>query len=81
MPSSVIRRFAWRADPPALDVEFVSGGVYRYAGVPEEEARAMKGVLSKGSYFNRHIRDAYSCQALRRWPDSSAPPVIGWRSD
>ena len=52
MPSSMIRRFAWyrqRADrPAAVDVEFVTARVYRYAGVPEEVAQGMRRMLSKG---------------------------------
>ena len=81
MPSSVIRRFAWRADQSVLDVEFVTGRVYRYAGVPEAEASGMRRVLSKGGYFNRHIRHSYPCEQLARWPDSAAPPAIAWGSD
>jgi hypothetical protein len=73
MPSTVIRRFAWRAPsadgPQALDVEFVTGRVYRYLAVPEEEAQAMRAAFSKGVYFNRHIRDHYPHQRLRSWPE------------
>ena len=69
MPSTVIRRFAWRASEQALDVEFVTGRVYRYAGVPEEVALAMRGAFSKGSFFNRRIRDRFPCERLRGgWP-------------
>ena len=73
MPSTVIRRFAWRAlsadGPQALDVEFVTGRIYRYLAVPEEEAQAMRAAFSKGVYFNRHIRDRYKHRRLRSWPD------------
>ena len=68
MPSTVIRRFAWRPGAQALDVEFTTGRVYRYAGVPEEVALAMRGAFSKGSFFNRRIRDAYPHTRLREWP-------------
>lgn len=70
MPSTVISRYAWRASGPALDVEFTTGRVYRYHGVPEEVAQAMRGAFSKGSFFNRRIRDRYPCERLRGgWPD------------
>jgi hypothetical protein len=79
MPSTVIRRFAWRpgnlADPPALDVEFTTGRVYRYAAVPEEVALAMRGAFSKGSFFNRRIRDAYAHTRLPEWPPDEAPEL------
>ena len=41
MPSTVIRRFEYDPAAQALDVEFVSGRRYRYAGVPEEVARML----------------------------------------
>lgn len=69
MPSTVIRRFAWRAEAQALDVEFVTGRIYRYLAVPEEEAQAMRAAFSKGVYFNRHIRDCYEYRRLRSWPE------------
>lgn len=73
MPSTVIRRFAWRADRQALDVEFVTGRVCRYAGVPEEVAQNMRKAFSKGAYFNRAIRDHYPAERLRGgWPQDAA---------
>lgn len=74
MPSTVIRRFAWRpgtaAAEQALDVEFVSGRVYRYAGVPQHVARAMREAFAKGVFFNGAIRDHYPCVRLRGgWPE------------
>lgn len=60
MPSSVIRN--WHYDPTALrlDVTFVSGKRYRYHDVPVETAREMRAAPSKGSYFNRCIRDRFA---------------------
>lgn len=77
MPSTVIRRFAWRAAEQALDVEFVTGRVYRYHGVPEEVARAMRGSFSRGTFFNRAIRDHYRHERLGGWPpeDEATAPV------
>lgn len=81
MPSSVILRFAWRPQEQALDIEFVTGRIYRYHGVPEDVARGMRRVLSKGGYFNRAIRDRYACTRLGAWPSDPAPPDIAWASD
>lgn len=74
MPSTVVRRFAWRAEtpagPPALDVEFVNGRVYRYHGVPEALALEMRRAFARGVFFNRRIRDRYPHERLRGgWPD------------
>lgn len=61
MPSSVIRRFMYAPDVRELTIEFVTGRRYVYAGVPEEEVQAFRSAFSKGTYFNRHIRDCYPC--------------------
>ena len=64
MPSSVIRRFEYQPRTEALDIEFVSGRRYRYAGVPTEVAEAFRAAFSKGRFFNARIRDAYACVEL-----------------
>lgn len=64
MPSTVIRRFDYDPRTDALDVEFVSGRRYRYAGVPAEVAEAFREAFSKGRFFNARIRDHYSFKEL-----------------
>ena len=59
MPSTVIRHFAYDAAQHRLDVQFVSGRRYSYHDVPEEVATAMRRARSKGSYFNRQVRDHF----------------------
>ena len=63
MPSTVIRRYAWHpangGTEPALDIEFVTGRVYRYHGVPEELLQEMRCSTSTGAFFNRHIRGGF----------------------
>lgn len=60
MPSTVIRK--WEYDPEAhrLDIEFVTGRRYSYHDVPERVAKGMREAFSKGSYFNRRIRDHFT---------------------
>jgi lysyl-tRNA synthetase class 2 len=72
MPSTVIRRFTYAADKRELCVEFVTGRVYVYAGVPEEEAQAMRAAFAKGRYFNAHIRDRYACREINA-PGAGSP--------
>ena len=69
MPSTVIRRFAYRPESRSLEVEFVSGRRYRYAGVPAEVAEAFRLAFSKGRYFNTRIRDNYPCAELAPEPE------------
>ncbi|HKT75863.1 MAG TPA: KTSC domain-containing protein [Sphingobium sp.] len=59
MPSSVIRHFAYDPAQHRLDVQFVSGRRYSYHDVPQDVADAMRKARSKGSYFNRRVRDHF----------------------
>lgn len=60
MPSSVIRGWKYDEDEQRLDILFVSGKRYSYHDVPPRVAEGMCEAFSKGSYFNRHIRDHYA---------------------
>jgi hypothetical protein len=66
MPSTVIGTFDYDPASRALDVEFVSGRRYRYAGVPQDLAQAFRAAFSKGRFFNAHIRDNFACRELDR---------------
>jgi hypothetical protein len=78
MPSAVIRRYAWRPGTAlaeqALDIEFTTGRVYRYHGVPENLVQEMRRWMSKGAFFNRRIRDHFPCEQLHGgWPEEGEP--------
>src|SRR5690554_79667 len=47
-----------------LDIEFGSGGVYRYSDVPESTFNGLLSASSKGGYFNEYIRDRFSYEKL-----------------
>jgi hypothetical protein len=64
MPSLVIRRFMYVPERRELMVEFVSGRRYVYSEVPAEAVDAFRAAFSKGSHFNRHIRDRFPCREL-----------------
>jgi len=66
MPSTVVRHFTYYPATRSLEVEFVSGRRYRYAGVPEDVATRFREAFSKGRFFNAHIRDDYGCEELSR---------------
>lgn len=65
MPSTVIRRYEYDAERHRLHVEFVTGRRYVYSGVPKKEVDAMGKAFSKGSFFNRRIRDHYPFERER----------------
>jgi lysyl-tRNA synthetase class 2 len=74
MPSSVIRGWKYDEAEQRLDIEFVTGRRYSYHAVPAETVAAMRAAFSKGSYFNRHIRDHFRFtrgEASRAGCDSS----------
>ena len=43
-----------------LELEFRSGAIYRYIGVPEQVYQELLSAESKGRYFNQHIRNRFS---------------------
>jgi hypothetical protein len=51
-------------DHHILEVEFRSGGVYRFFMVPEEIYDELLAATSKGAHFNRFIRDRFPCTRL-----------------
>jgi hypothetical protein len=59
MPSSVIRAWTYDENRHRLDVTFVSGRHYSYHDVPERIAAGLRAAISKGSYYNRSIRDHF----------------------
>lgn len=63
--SSNIRLVGYDPQASLLEVEFHSGGVYRYSGVPEHIYRAFMRAPSKGAYFHDHIKDTYPCRQVR----------------
>ena len=42
-----------------LEIEFVSGNVYRYLDVPEDLYRELMSAQSIGTFFNERIRDSF----------------------
>jgi hypothetical protein len=46
-------------------VTFVSGRVYEYYLVPPSVAAAFRASRSKGTYFNKFVRDRYHCHEIK----------------
>jgi hypothetical protein len=64
MPSTAIRSFHYNPDTEKLRVVFISGLVYDYKKVPQEEYDAMKAAYSKGIYLNKHIKTKYAFEKI-----------------
>lgn len=64
--SSVIASLDYDARTRTLEVEFHSGRVYHYAGVPKAEYQALLNAESIGGHFNREIRPNYPAKEILR---------------
>lgn len=58
-PDGNIRSVGYEADTQTLEIEFSSGGIYNYAGVPPEVHDKLMHAESPGSYFSLFIRGHY----------------------
>jgi KTSC domain len=57
--SSMMRSAGYDEDLAVLEIEFVTGSVYRYHAVPKRAWTGLMEAGSKGRYFDAHIRDKY----------------------
>jgi len=57
--SNSIAALGYDDDAETLEVEFVTGRVYRYRGVGQDVFEDFRQAPSKGAFFNRHIKEAY----------------------
>lgn len=62
--SSDIRSIGYDSPTTTLEIEFISGGVYRYSNVPENVFNALMSAGSHGQYFHSYIKDNYSCERV-----------------
>jgi hypothetical protein len=57
--SETIASVGYDKDSSTLEIEFASGGVYRYYGVPPSVHEALMAAGSHGRYFVGNIRNNY----------------------
>ncbi|HJR20926.1 MAG TPA: KTSC domain-containing protein [Dongiaceae bacterium] len=48
-----------------LKIELKTGALYLYRAVPARIYQAFMAALSKGSFYNRWVRDDYPCIRVR----------------
>ena len=68
--SSTMKSVGYEAKSRILEIEFDSGAVYQYLGVPAKIHEELLEVESKGRYFNSEIRDVYPYVQVSRSPAS-----------
>jgi len=59
LQSTSLNAATYQKQDALLELEFRSGTVYRYVGVPEQVYQELLTAESKGRYFNRHIRNRF----------------------
>lgn len=56
--SSLLSSIEYSSDH-TLELTFRSGATYRYFAVPETVVEGFIAAESKGTYFNRHVRNSF----------------------
>lgn len=62
--SSTIVSVGYDMKAKVLEIEFGSGGIYQYAGVPESRYRSFMKASAMGNYFQRDIKPWYACRKI-----------------
>jgi hypothetical protein len=57
--SSNLRAVGYDRDVAVLEIQFQTGSVYQYLGLPESVYRALMAASSKGSFFNANIKGCF----------------------
>ena len=64
LKSSVIDALGYDERAQTLEIRFVRGKLYRYSGVPRQIVGKLLTADSVGTFFARHIRNAFPCEEL-----------------
>jgi hypothetical protein len=60
LQSTSLNAATYQDQSALLELEFRSGAVYRYSGVPAQTYQQLLMAESKGRYFNQHIRNRFT---------------------
>jgi hypothetical protein len=64
MPSTAIRSHSYDSEVGELTITFVTGRRYVYDDVPQDVYDRFKAAFSRGTFFNREIRDRYAYREI-----------------
>lgn len=59
--SSAISAVGYDHETQQMQIKFVQGRTYTFCGVPQHIFDGLLSAGSKGTYYDRHIRDRYHC--------------------
>ena len=63
--SSNLRSVGYDSSTETLEVEFHSGGIYQYFGVPSSIHDALMSAGSHGEYFAANVKNNYRWQKIQ----------------
>jgi len=63
--SSNIESIGYDPGTQAMQVKFIGGKTFEYAGVTRPEFEAMQSAKSIGSYFGKNIRNRCACKEVK----------------
>ena len=63
--SSNLKSVGYDEGSSILEVEFHSGGIYEYFGVPEGVYLGLMSASSKGQYLHHYVKNSYRCNRIR----------------
>lgn len=56
--SSSLSSVGYDSENAILEIEFKSGGIYQYSGVPQDVYDGLMNAESKGKYFHQYIKNS-----------------------
>lgn len=62
--SSNLASVGYNSQAAVLEIEFNSGSVYQYYGVPKATYEGLMSANSHGRFFHAYIRDVYPYQRI-----------------
>ena len=63
--SSNLESVGYEPSSKTLEIEFNSGGVYQYSGVPPQAYSGLMNAASHGKYFHQNIKDRYTTVKIK----------------
>lgn len=63
--STDLRSVGYDSVNQLLEIEFHSGGIYQYRGVPPATYESLMNAISHGKYFHAYIKDFFPYYKMR----------------
>ena len=64
LPSPMLRSVGYEAVTTTLEIEFSSGCIWRYFGVPERRYQSLMAADCPASYLEQHIKQVFRAEKV-----------------